>query len=260
VIGKTRWIEIQALWSRVDRDWRRLAQSKVIRRLKIRLLLLDLARCRLTGDDVGIVDNLIDLGRFMGDDGQLDASERAFLEARHRAVTKDYELAIARTGIGLAAIALVRQNHDLAVKLLEGELPRTRRIPDRIFLADALLKLGEANAQLGRMDLAAVALGEAESVAGSNGDWGRRARALDGLGSIATVTSATRTPTVTGPKLSQSTSGISDCGPSAMCSIGFLTPRVSWGGLMKHGNWLRTASFRTSRQVNQASPLRHAST
>src|SRR2546430_3923021 len=129
VIGKTRWIEIQALWSRVDRDWRRLAQSKVIRRLKIRLLLLDLARCRLTGDDVGIVDNLIDLGRFMGDDGQLDASERAFLEARHRAVTKDYELAIARTGIGLAAIAVVRQNHDLAVKLLEGELPRTRRIP-----------------------------------------------------------------------------------------------------------------------------------
>ena len=161
-------------------------QSRVVlvaRWLELRVLLF-LAWSRLTGDEDGIVDGLLELGLISAIFARIDESERAYEEARQRAVRVGYGLGIERGTHGAGTAALHRGDFDKALKVLEPELLRFRQSTDRFWAADYFIKLGIAREKLDRLDAAAAAYSEAEMVASKTRNWRQRASALHNLGGI----------------------------------------------------------------------------
>src|SRR5690349_19261558 len=84
--------------------------------LDLRSILLELAWARIFRDRDAMLWHLIELGRAHGDRGELDAAEKAFVEARRIAESRGNDVGISRTAIGLGEIAIRRQDWDLAVR------------------------------------------------------------------------------------------------------------------------------------------------
>ena len=164
-----------------------MSRQKLIdlwRRIVIGATSLDLTRARLLHDKPSIVDDLIEIGRRRGQGLDPDRAESAFLEAQHLATALNYDQGIARSASGLAFVARLRNDSVAAAQILESELPRIRRLSDRVFLANTLNNLGEALVPADRLSAAAAAYGEALVVAGQVGAWREEARAVSGLASV----------------------------------------------------------------------------
>lgn len=153
--------------------------------LDLRLTLVVLAWVRFSENRDEMFELLIHLGEVRATGGEIDASEKAFVEARHIALEQANEHGVAVTSVDLAEVAILRSDWDVAVRTLEADLDRIRATGDRRLLIYALLKLAKANHQLGRTELASTALRETTTVAAECNDWLARAWALRNLGALA---------------------------------------------------------------------------
>ena len=113
--------------------------KRILRELQLRFVQFELTWARLTGDEVETLEAELELGRLRGD----------FTKARQVALKQGNESGLARSSIGLAAVAIERNDYETARTTIQSELLRLRRLGDPGLLADALLKLGGANDKLG---------------------------------------------------------------------------------------------------------------
>ena len=144
-----------------------------------------LALGRLAGDRRVRVDGLLDLGKARGKLRQFDEAERSYESARLVAAEAGYALGVARGALGLATVALLRDDWEAVVRNLEPEVPWFRDQRDPKLAAYAFMNLGVANEKLGRIDPAKAAYSEALQVASKTREWSDQAWALRNLGGLA---------------------------------------------------------------------------
>lgn len=157
----------------------------VTRWLQVNFVRAELARARFNEDRQATMEAELELGRLLGEDQRWDEAESALTEARKLGIELGNLDAIGRSGIGLAAILIARQDYRGAYVALEAELPRLRKLGDRRMLADALLKFGVANDKVGRVGEALASWERALMEANAGGDPFRQSEALMNLGGLA---------------------------------------------------------------------------
>jgi tetratricopeptide (TPR) repeat protein len=159
--------------------------KRILRRFHLVLMLADLARVRVLRDHQAVIEDLLEIGRIHGDDGQLNKAEQRTQQARQKAVALRNEFVIAHADFQLGCVFKERKDYAQARAAFEAALPALRRRgrPEQVF--DTLLNLGVVSDELGRADEAAVFWREAAAIAKAGEDGRRLALASFNLGSIA---------------------------------------------------------------------------
>jgi len=156
-----------------------------ITHLSVLLYHADLVRARALHNNEAIVEDLIEIGQRVGEEGAHDEAKRYFIDANRRAMALRNPFLVARSALQLGCSAAVRQDWVNARTLMEQAIPAFREHGDHTFLIDAQLRLAVVYAELNQLDEAVSLLEEAIASAKALGDTLRAIYGLDDIGGIA---------------------------------------------------------------------------
>ncbi len=153
--------------------------------VKVELLRLDIARARLFRDRISAIEDALELGRLIGDQGNLAGASELFQNAAADAERIDNSFLTARSRQLMAAVSIRRHEFEAARNLLLTAIPILRNEEDQGYALDALLRLALAQRKLGDDSAAGIAFKEATEIALRTGDTERAIWALGDAGGMA---------------------------------------------------------------------------